>query len=38
VGEVVRDLVLGNDPFVDPAPLSAARFALSALRPEQNVI
>jgi sarcosine oxidase subunit beta len=38
VGEVVRDLVLGNDPFVDPAPLSAARFALSAPRPEQNVI
>jgi sarcosine oxidase subunit beta len=38
VGEVLRDLVLGNDPFVDPAPLSAARFALSAPRPEQNVI
>jgi len=38
VGEVVRDLVLGNDPFVDPAPLSAARFALAAPRPEQNVI
>jgi sarcosine oxidase subunit beta len=38
VGEVVRDLVLGNDPVVDPAPLSAARFALAAPRPEQNVI
>jgi sarcosine oxidase, subunit beta len=38
VGEVVRDLVLGNAPFVDPAPLSAARFALAAPRPEQNVI
>jgi sarcosine oxidase subunit beta len=38
VGEVVRDLVLGNDPFVDPTPLSAARFAHAALRPEQNVI
>jgi sarcosine oxidase subunit beta len=38
VGEVVRDLVLENDPFVDPAPLSAARFALAAPRPERNVI
>jgi sarcosine oxidase subunit beta len=38
VGEVVRDLVLGSSPFVDPAPLSAARFALAAPRPEQNVI
>jgi sarcosine oxidase subunit beta len=38
VGEVVRDLVLGTAPFVDPAPLSAARFALAAPRPEQNVI
>ena len=38
VGEVVRDLVLGNDPFVDPTPLSAERFALAAPRPEQNVI
>jgi sarcosine oxidase subunit beta len=38
VGEVVRDLVLGNDPFVDPAPLSAGRFARAAPRPEQNVI
>jgi sarcosine oxidase, subunit beta len=38
VGEIVRDLVLGNEPFVDVGPLSAERFALHALRPEHNVI
>jgi sarcosine oxidase, subunit beta len=38
VGEIVRDLVLGNEPFVDVGPLSAGRFALHALRPEHNVI
>lgn len=39
VGEVVRDLVLGREPFVDVSPLSAERFARAdALRPEFNVI
>jgi len=38
VGEIVRDLVLGNEPFVDVTPLSVERFARSALRPEHNVI
>jgi sarcosine oxidase subunit beta len=38
VGEIVRDLVLGRDPFVDVTPLSAERFATQALRPEHNVI
>jgi sarcosine oxidase subunit beta len=38
VGEIVRDLVLGNPPFVDVAPLSVERFASSAPRPERNVI
>jgi sarcosine oxidase subunit beta len=38
VGEVVRDLVLRREPFVDVAPLSAERFALRTLRPEHNVI
>jgi sarcosine oxidase subunit beta len=38
VGEIVRDLVLRNQPFVDVSPLSAERFALAALRPERNVI
>ena len=38
VGEVVRDLVLGKEPFVDVSPLAVDRFALAAPRPEQNVI
>ena len=38
IGEIVRDLVLGREPFVDVAPLSAERFARSAPRPEHNVI
>jgi sarcosine oxidase subunit beta len=38
IGEIVRDLVLGCEPFVDVAPLSAERFARSATRPERNVI
>jgi sarcosine oxidase subunit beta len=38
IGEIVRDLVLGREPFVDVSPLSAERFAASRLRPEHNVI
>ena len=38
IGEVVRDLVLGVEPFVDVAPLSVERFAHAAARPERNVI
>jgi glycine/D-amino acid oxidase-like deaminating enzyme len=38
VGEIVRDLVLGREPFVDASPLSVERFARSAARPERNVI
>jgi sarcosine oxidase, subunit beta len=38
VGEIVRDLYLGREPFVDVAPLSAERFARDAPRPEHNVI
>ena len=39
VGEVVRDLVLEREPFIDIAPLSAERFVKSdALRPEFNVV
>jgi sarcosine oxidase subunit beta len=37
-GEVLRDLVLRRQPFVDIAPLSADRFEASALRPEYNVV
>ena len=38
VGEIVRDLVLGREPFVDVAPLSVDRFANAVPRPEHNVI
>ena len=38
IGEIVRDLVLGHEPFIDVAPLSVARFARAASRPEHNVI
>ena len=38
VGEIVRDLVLGHEPFVDIEPLSVERFAQAAPRPEHNVI
>jgi sarcosine oxidase subunit beta len=38
IGEIVRDLYLGREPFVDVSPLSAERFALHAPRPERNVI
>ena len=38
VGEIVRDLVLGREAFVDVAALSAERFARAESRPERNVI
>ena len=38
VGELVRDLVLGREPFVDVSPLSVERFARGVPRPEHNVI
>ncbi len=38
IGEIVRDLVLRHEPFVDVAPLSVERFARAAARPERNVI
>ena len=38
VGEIVRDLVLGHEPFVDVSPLAVDRFAHAAARPEHNVI
>jgi len=38
VGEIVRDLVQGNEPFVDVSPLSVERFARAVPRPEHNVI
>jgi sarcosine oxidase subunit beta len=38
VGEVVRDLVLGREPFVDVSALSADRFVRGDERPERNII
>jgi glycine/D-amino acid oxidase-like deaminating enzyme len=38
VGEILRDLYLGREPFVDVAPLSAGRFASGALRPERAIV
>jgi sarcosine oxidase subunit beta len=38
VGEILRDLVQGEEPFVDVTPLGVSRFALGAARPEHNVI
>ncbi len=38
VGEIVRDLVLGSEPFVDVSPLAVERFAHATPRPERNVI
>ncbi|WSQ13409.1 FAD-binding oxidoreductase [Streptomyces sp. NBC_01231] len=38
VGEVVRDLYLGREPFVDVSPLGAGRFAADAPRPEANLV
>jgi sarcosine oxidase subunit beta len=37
-GEILRDLYLGREPFVDPAPFSAERFAAGETRPERNVV
>jgi sarcosine oxidase subunit beta len=38
IGEVVRDLYLGREPFVDVSPLAVERFEHAAPRPEHNVI
>ena len=38
VGEILRDLYLGREPFVDISPMSADRFAAGAARPEHNIV
>lgn len=38
VGEVLRDLYLGQTPFVDVSGLSADRFAGNDVRPEVNIV
>jgi sarcosine oxidase, subunit beta len=38
VGEILRDLFLGREPFVDVTPLSVERFARDETRPESHVV
>ncbi|UKY48786.1 NAD(P)/FAD-dependent oxidoreductase [Streptomyces inhibens] len=38
VGELVRDLYLGREPFLDVGPLAATRFDGRAVRPEAHII
>ncbi len=38
VGEVMRDLVLGREPFIDLAPLDVGRFSAGASRPETYIV
>jgi sarcosine oxidase subunit beta len=38
VGEILRDLYLGVDPFIDVSPLDVERFASGELRPERNIV
>jgi len=38
VGEVLRDLYLGREPFVDVGPLSVERFGRGEARPEQAIV
>lgn len=39
IGEILRDLYLGREPFVDISPLSADRFTSGGqLRPESNIV
>lgn len=38
VGEVIRDLYLGRQPFVDVSPLDARRFTTDSPRPELNYV
>jgi sarcosine oxidase subunit beta len=39
VGEVIRDLCLGREPFIDVTPLSAQRFLdATKARPETHIV
>jgi sarcosine oxidase subunit beta len=38
IGEVIRDLYLGREPFVDVRPFDATRFAEGSLRPEVAIV
>ncbi len=38
IGEVMRDLYLGNAPVVDVSSLDARRFSSTGTRPELNIV
>jgi sarcosine oxidase subunit beta len=38
IGEVLRDLILGNSPAIDVSTLDATRFTTATLHPEHNVV
>ena len=38
VGEILRDLYLGVEPFIDITPLDVHRFTTGELRPEHNIV
>ena len=38
IGEVLRDLYLGNEPIIDVRPFTAERFATGLLRGEVNIV
>ena len=38
IGEILRDLYLGREPFIDISPLDVERFATGDLRPERNIV
>jgi sarcosine oxidase subunit beta len=38
IGEVIRDLYLGVEPFIDVSPFAADRFATGTFRGEVNIV
>ena len=37
-GEILRDMYLGETPFIDVSPLDVRRFETGELRPEKNIV
>ena len=38
IGEILRDMYLGEAPFIDVSPLDVRRFETGDLRPEKNIV
>ena len=38
IGEILRDMYLGETPFIDVSPLDVRRFETGELRPEKNIV